>query len=232
MNSDESFDLRLASLLADPAHADNPLRAVLGEVSERYARQRRLVTRMMRISDRAQAQLREVNITLSAASQTDLLTGLANRRHMMEQMRREARRAQRTGQPMVVMLGDIDRFKSINDRWGHEMGDTVLASVADVVQAQLRDQDLCSRWGGEEFLFLLPETPIGKGMVVAERLREAVAACRPAGADYPELAVSLSIGVAGWDPGMPIESSIQRADRALYEAKAAGRNRCMFRAAA
>ncbi|MFN4089701.1 MAG: diguanylate cyclase [Alphaproteobacteria bacterium] len=232
MSPEDDLERRLRALLADPANADHPLRAPVEELVERHARQRRLLGRIMRISDRAQAQLRDVNLTLQAASLTDPLTGLANRRHLLERFRREAIRAKRTGAPIVVFLADVDRFKIVNDTWGHATGDAVLASLAELLQAQLREYDLCGRWGGEEFLILLPETPIEGGMIVAEKLRVAVAEARPGGERRPDMRVSLSVGVALHDTDQPVEHTIQRADAALYAAKIGGRNRCVSSRAA
>ena len=229
---EDEFIARLRSILSDPANVGDPLMIPLTELLDRHLRQRRLLERIMRISDRAQAQLRDVNLTLQAASLTDPLTGVANRRHLVERFRREAIRAQCTGGPMAVLIADVDRFKAVNDTWGHETGDAVLAAIADVLQSRLRDYDLCGRWGGEEFLILLPETTVEGGLVVAEKLRAAVADCQPGGLMRPEIQVSLSVGVAGYDPAEPIEVSISRADGALYEAKTAGRNRCVAAVAA
>jgi len=229
---ENEFIAQIRSILVDPDNAGDPLLVPLSELLDRHLRQRRLLERIMRISDRAQAQLRDVNLTLQAASLTDPLTGLANRRHLVERFRREAMRAQRTGGPMVVLLADVDRFKAVNDTWGHETGDAVLAAIADVLQANLREYDLCGRWGGEEFLILLPETTLEGGLAVAEKLRAAVATCEPGGIMRPEIEVSLSVGVTLYDADEPIETSISRADGALYEAKTAGRNRCVAARAA
>ena len=229
---DDEFIARLRAIVSDPVHSGEPLLVPLTELLDRHLRQRRLLDRIMRISDSAQAQLRDINMTLQAASLTDPLTGLANRRHLIERFRREAIRAQRTGGPMAVLLADVDRFKSVNDTWGHQTGDAVLAAIADVLQANLRDYDLCGRWGGEEFLILLPETNLEGGLAVAEKLRGAVAASRPGGRARPEIEVSLSVGVATYDPDESIEVSIGRADGALYQAKVAGRNRCVAAIAA
>ena len=108
----------------------------------------------------------------------------------------------------------------------------MLAAIADVLQANLREYDLCGRWGGEEFLILLPETTLEGGLAVAEKLRAAVATCEPGGIMRPEIEVSLSVGVTLYDADEPIETSISRADGALYEAKTAGRNRCVAARAA
>ena len=112
---ENEFIAQIRSILVDPDNAGDPLLVPLSELLDRHLRQRRLLERIMRISDRAQAQLRDVNLTLQAASLTDPLTGLANRRHLVERFRREAMRAQRTGGPMVVLLADVDRFKAVND---------------------------------------------------------------------------------------------------------------------
>jgi len=156
---------------------------------------------------------------------TDGLTGLSNRRHFMERGGAELGRARRTGGPVSCLMFDVDHFKKVNDAHGHNAGDEVLRALARTARGSLRDIDLLGRLGGEEFGALLPETGLEEALLVAERLREAVATMGLTHAGAP-LAVTMSLGVAcAKGQGETLESLLRRADGALYEAKQSGRNR-------
>lgn len=163
----------------------------------------------------------ESNRQLQQLSTHDRLTGLYNRLKLDQRLAEELARAQRHGSPFSVVLVDIDRFKLINDRCGHAVGDLVLQCLGHVLLRGRRASDMVGRWGGEEFLLICPETPLQGAVLVAERLREATQ-----DAPMPEAGrVTLSAGVAAWRPADTIESLLARADAALYEAKSEGRNR-------
>ncbi len=167
---------------------------------------------------------------------TDQLTGLYNRRYLASHLSGMFDRAFWTGRPLSLMILDIDHFKSINDTHGHDSGDKVIQAIADRVKNSIRGIDLACRYGGEEFLVAMPDTDKEFATVVAERLRQQIAAERimlNAGRD--ELAVTVSIGVSSTEDGMRDDSAqrlIKRADEALYEAKNGGRNRVIQGAAA
>ncbi|HEV2871623.1 MAG TPA: sensor domain-containing diguanylate cyclase, partial [Actinomycetota bacterium] len=148
-------------------------------------------------------------------ARTDGLTGVANRRAWDEELPRELARAARSGQPVCVALLDLDHFKAYNDEHGHQAGDRLLKAAAAAWESRLRKTDLLARYGGEEFAVLLPDCALGNAMEIAERLRTA----------QPE--VTCSIGVADWDGREDIGRLVARADRALYAAKAGGRDRCV-----
>lgn len=170
------------------------------------------------------AELANRNLLLIA--ETDPLTGLQNRRGLREALPNALSRGK--GWPSGILMADIDHFKSINDRYGHEGGDLVLAAFANRIRAALRASDQAARWGGEEFLAFLPATGSGELVDVAERLRAAVAAQPFAFADG-SVAVTVSIGIATMEPGdHDFEAAVLRADAALYEAKVGGRNRVCF----
>ncbi len=154
-------------------------------------------------------------------SVTDRLTGIANRHALEDSLRAEEIRAERYGDTFAVLILDIDHFKSVNDTHGHLVGDVVLREIAECIGSRLRETDRLGRWGGEEFMVILPRTESAGAMIVAEEIRSAIAG-RPAG---PGLAITASIGVSAWDSDESGEAVVGRADAALYRAKRAGRNR-------
>lgn len=158
------------------------------------------------------------------ASRTDSLTGLPNRRGFLEASDGALARSRRSGRPLSVVLSDLDHFKRVNDTLGHAAGDTALKAVAEAIRSSLRAQDLAARWGGEEFILLLPDTG-GEGAAhVAEATRAAIADL-PIEHDGSRIQVTLSLGVAEHQRGRNLEETIAQADAALYQAKQEGRNR-------
>ena len=154
----------------------------------------------------------------------DALTGLFNRKHMQDLLRQECERFARSGQGFCVALIDLDHFKRVNDQYGHQMGDEVLAGVARAAQSALRENDVICRWGGEEFLVLMRDNdPASQGLQAMTRLRRQVTQLRPA-LSAPDLSVTFSAGLAVSQPGEAIVQMLARADRALYAAKSGGRN--------
>lgn len=161
---------------------------------------------------------------------TDSLTGLFNRRHMVELAEKEIARVQRHGNPLTFLLLDIDYFKKINDDHGHRVGDEVLEHVALTLVAQLRDEDLVARWGGEEFLIMLPDTELDQGLQTAERLRQRLSA-EPWQSGQQEVPLSASIGLSQYQGLESLNDCVARADLALYTGKQGGRNRVEVAAA-
>jgi diguanylate cyclase len=164
------------------------------------------------------------NRRLEEVGRTDGLTGLGNRRHAFRMAEHELERHYRTGRPAVLMLLDVDRFKTVNDRFGHPAGDAVLCGVAEVLRASCRTIDTLARYGGDEFLLVLPETDIRGATEVAQRIRERAAALEIAGA--PGLRCTVSLGAAEADRQITnVDVWVQQADVALYRAKSGGRDR-------
>jgi diguanylate cyclase (GGDEF)-like protein len=181
----------------------------------------RMLAGRLRVADAAMSESTRQRRALERLATVDGLTGLRNRRWLDVAFSRQLTRAARTGQPMSVMMIDIDHFKQLNDRHGHAYGDTVLRRVAETLASGLRPQDLAARYGGEEFAVLLPGIELASAIGIAERLREAVQADGIAGGH----GITVSIGVAGRSASQPLDALLQRADEALYRAKEAGRNR-------
>lgn len=154
-------------------------------------------------------------------SLTDMLTGLRNRVALVDILEQELDRALRYDKPLSVMMIDIDNFKQVNDRFGHAEGDTVLKNLARLMRSALRTSDYAARWGGEEFLVLLTDTPFESGLIAAENF------CAEVSSSYISslTPVTISIGIASLCPDDTIDSLIARSDEALYEAKRQGKNR-------
>jgi len=154
----------------------------------------------------------------------DGLTGIYNKRYLVEQLDRELSRAARHGRPLTLVICDIDHFKSVNDEFGHLAGDQVLKEVAQLLKSRIRPDDVIARYGGEELAILLPETDLAGGVRIAEDLRKMIAA-QSFSFEADDIDVTISCGVAQLDPSWRSHDFVRAADRRLYEAKRAGRNR-------
>ncbi len=216
--------LERISLIADGYHRI----AIDGakSINQRYNQHLRRLEKAVRISDGYQQMMRELCAKLEAAAHTDQLTGLANRRLAFKRLGEEAKRTNRHHQPLALALLDIDHFKRVNDRFGHYTGDEVLVSFAQAIRNGLREYDLCARWGGEEFLILLPNTAAAAAVAVLHRLQEHIRAL-PLAPKGQTLSMTASIGIAMYRAGEDISDTISRADDALIAAKRRGRDCCV-----
>jgi diguanylate cyclase (GGDEF)-like protein len=182
-----------------------------------------LLGRVIEVSNR---RAHALELELHHDARTDSLTGLDNRRAMQERGRIELKRAQRSGTPVSVILCDLDHFKNVNDKYGHEAGDAALTRSAMVLRRALRESDALGRWGGEEFMAILPGTDTQGAAEVAERMRLAIAVTTFDGLSE---GTTISLGVASSetlaDPAMEWDRLIKEADQRLYRAKNEGRNR-------
>jgi two-component system chemotaxis response regulator CheY len=178
-----------------------------------------------------ESRLKKARDKMHELAMHDELTGLNNRRAFYEHAQSVLEHAVREGMPLSILMIDIDHFKSVNDRYGHLVGDQVLRSVADAIESKLRSYDRAGRWGGEEFIVILPTTEIDDAAKIAERLRQAVSSMafpRLKGQIDPEsLHVEISVGVVGIKKGerVSLDSLVNLADEMLFQSKREGRNR-------
>lgn len=159
-------------------------------------------------------------------AQQDILTRLPNRRGIQQFIEFESARARRQKKPLSLILCDIDRFKRVNDQYGHDGGDVVLKHVSDLFKASIREQDGVARWGGEEFLFVLPDTEESNAVVLAEKVRETLATSLVE-LQQEKVVITASFGVAQIDFEQGLDKALTLADKALYKAKEKGRNKVL-----
>lgn len=213
--ADVSFALDGGSddFVSKPYHADAlRSRANVGK---------RIVNLYEKLSEKMRL-LEEAHATISHLAATDELTGLYNRRFFNDHFSKSLSASRRYDFPLSVIMADIDKFKAVNDTYGHAAGDTVLKAFAEILRNMARTEDISARWGGEEFIILLAHTSCTGATVVAERLRRTVESeCLR----VTSIAVTVSLGVAELKEGEDGEALIKRADNALYRAKEEGRNR-------
>lgn len=194
-------------------------------LAQRYQRQLKYLEKVARISDGYQSLMRDQQEVLREESLRDSLTGLPNRRMLQNRLKAEASRLDRCGRPLTLVMVDVDHFKDINDAHGHDAGDKVLASLAREFEAGIRAYDICGRWGGEEFLIIMPEQSGEVTEEIVERLRQAVAAMEVRVGEQM-IRVTASFGIAHCQVGEAVTEALHRADKALLAAKRGGRNRC------
>ncbi len=173
------------------------------------------------------ADLERQKKILELLAETDTLTGLLNRRSLLEQIRREIVRQRRSGKSFSIVIGDIDKFKNINDSYGHPFGDTVLVKVANILTENIREWDSVGRWGGEEFILLLPETSLNGAFVLMEKLRKNLEISEH-WFEGKQITVTATFGISKCKPEGDHLESIRKADKALYAGKKAGRNCVML----
>ena len=247
-DAEEAVLTRSEAMLAGLTDVAGGVKALADAYRRGYREQRRLV----RLSDRMQLDLQKANQALAeqrrdlqvlnaalsseiehrtrleaelrSLADTDDLTGALARRRFMEIAAREWLRHERAGAPVCILMLDLDRFKLLNDSFGHAAGDAALVAFVATCRANLRTLDVIGRTGGEEFAVVLPDTTLEAGYAFAERLREAVAATPVPGVEAG-VTITVSIGAAQAWRGESLESAMQRADAALYAAKREGRNR-------
>ncbi|OHE59724.1 MAG: hypothetical protein A2Z99_03255 [Treponema sp. GWB1_62_6] len=207
---------------------DDPINADFAALLARYEKQDARLEKIISISDVYQEQLRDISTRMELMAYTDFLTNLPNRRAMIDRLEIELARAERYGTTFSVVLFDVDDFKKVNDVWGHDSGDEVLKRTAKELQGAIRRSDSCGRWGGEEFLALLAESGEDEAFHAGEKGRIAVERAVTV-SRKGEIGVTVSGGVCSYRRGMDVDALLMGADAALYEAKAAGKNRLSVR---
>jgi len=222
-----AFNGMLTSLSTAEREKREAYDSLLKARDELEIRVRQRTTDLKEVNERLNREIAErlrFEKALKEAALTDPLTGLPNRRTMADYLQRELTRSKRCNTPLTVLMIDLDFFKMVNDEHGHDEGDAVLIETGRRIKELIRGQDLLARWGGEEFVILLPETPSAGGTVVAEKIRGRIAgeAYTTSGAT---LCLTVSIGVATLVEGQHPDELIKAADTALYQAKRRGRNR-------
>jgi two-component system, cell cycle response regulator len=168
-------------------------------------------------------ELKLLNAKLEFMAWHDQLTNLPNRRYMRSRIKDEEIRSVRSGKPFALVMGDVDDFKHVNDTYGHEAGDGVLRHISQIFTSSLRRQDSVSRWGGEEFLLLLPETDLNGAMIASEKIRLRVET-EPYEYKGVPIRLTITLGVSGYEDARGIEGTIKLADEALYKGKKGTKN--------
>jgi diguanylate cyclase (GGDEF)-like protein len=169
-------------------------------------------------------QLNKAYQELEEIARQDPLTKLSNRRDMVDRLDYERNRANRSGRPFCIAMADIDHFKKVNDTYGHDAGDTILEKVSELMTHTMRRQDIVSRWGGEEFLVLMPETDLEGSTTAMEKVRETIEETVFHHRD-DDIRITITIGISQYSEQLGIDETIKHADLALYNGKTAGRNR-------
>jgi diguanylate cyclase len=199
---------------------------LLVETQRVAERNRQLEDRLGRTADEV-SELKQNLESVQREALTDALTGIPNRKSFDMRLREAARDAMEHGEPLSLLIGDIDHFKHFNDTFGHQIGDQVLRLVAKTLTDSVKGRDTPARYGGEEFAIILPQTRILEAQVVAEQIRVGLSRRRLVGRDKRGEygSVTLSFGAAQYRAGETLMALVERADTALYRAKRQGRNR-------
>ncbi|MEI7817512.1 MAG: GGDEF domain-containing protein [Desulfuromonadales bacterium] len=211
-------------ICSDLSHNSNPLMAEYRRLYEEYAALKHRALLLDKEKNSLKTQLSEMDRSLDLATRIDPMTGLANRRDIMEKMERELSRAERHSRSFSMMLVDLDNFKQLNEKYGYNDGDDVLVEVARVLMSCVRNEDVCARWGGEEFLFLLTETHIEGALTLSRKILDSISMTEFK-ANHPGIRITASIGLCEYQAGQSIHDCISRADQALRQAKLGGKNR-------
>jgi diguanylate cyclase (GGDEF)-like protein len=177
-----------------------------------------------RLKERSNAELATAYSRMDEQARSDALTNLANRQAATERLELEVRRTERTHRPLSLLMLDVDDLKRINDERGHVSGDAVLKGLGVFLRSTLRELDLAARWGGEEFLLVLPETSRGGALQIAEKIRHGAEAIRVHDEGH-DVSFTVTIGVGTFDERLPVDEYLRRIDGALHEGKRSGKNR-------
>lgn len=215
---------KIVRIIAERYPADDTLLAEFRKLDELCKKLETRAGKLTRENERLKTELVNMVRSLELASRVDGMTGLANRRDIMEKIEREATRSHRHQHPFTILLVDVDDFRKVNEEYGYNFGDDVLVEMSRVLTSCVRNEDVCARWGGEEFLILLPETTAEGSRTVAGKVLEAMAMTEFK-ANKPGIRITVSIGICENDPARSVHECISRVDQALQQAKMGGKNR-------
>lgn len=213
---------RAEQVLLDPSAVAVDLVTEYKIIVESYRKLHHKLHKSLLISDSYQSQLRTFNERLELMARTDLLTGLSSRWEMASRIEIEKSRYERHKSTFSIVMADVDKFKTINDSFGHLAGDRVLREIATRIKSNCRAEDICARWGGDEFMILLPETNLQNAAIVAEKIAASVQKT-PIKWEQQDIRVSVSVGVGEFKAGSSINNFLQEVDNSLYADKKAGR---------
>ncbi len=219
-----THDAHFEHLVSGSGHDSNPMMIEYRLLYEEYSALKRRIETLVRENSGLRTQLGEMDRSLDLATRIDPMTGLANRRDIMEKMERELSRSERHQRTFSVMLVDLDDFKQLNEKYGYNDGDDVLVEVSRVLMGCVRNEDVCARWGGEEFLFLLTETNLDGALTLARKVLESISMTEFK-ANRPGIRITASIGLCEYQAGLSIYECVTKADQALRQAKLGGKNR-------
>lgn len=220
----EDYSAHFEHIAGDSRYGDNPLINEYHLLYQEYYGLKRRVGLLEKEKSNLTTQLIEMNRSLDLAGRIDHMTGLANRRDIMEKLEREFSRAERHQRTFSLMLADLDNFKRVNDHHGYNAGDDVLVEVARVLMSCIRSEDVCARWGGEEFLFLLTETNIDGAQTVAQKINNSILMTEFK-AQKPGIRITVSLGLCEYQPGRTLYGCVNLAEQALKKAKQDGKDR-------
>ncbi len=214
---------RCEFLVSEENYAKNPLLPDFSQLLELTRESVQLAELAARDIDRLKTQLGEMTRSLDLATRIDPLTGLANRRDISDKIDQEHSRALRHQRTYSIIMADIDNFKQVNDTYGINHGDDVLFELSCLLRECVRSEDFCARWGGEEFLFLLPETGIDGALSVANKIIQSVAMTEFK-ANKPGIRITVSLGICEYRAGQTVDDCLKNVDQALLQAKNNGKN--------
>lgn len=212
-------------ITGDGSYDSNPLIAEYRLLYHDYCRLKRRFGVLEKEKNDLHTQLVEMGRSLDLAGRIDPMTGLANRRDVLEKIEREFSRAERHQRTFSMMLVDLDNFKRVNEHYGYNAGDDVLVEVARVLMSCIRSEDVCARWGGQEFLILLTETNLDGALALALKVNNSISMTEFK-AQKPGIRITASVGLCEYQPSRTLQDCIALADQALQKAKQDGKDRC------
>lgn len=217
---------RFAEIIGDRQHVGNQLLPELERLFEMHMRLEQRTARLAAEHEKLKVELVNMVRSLDLIGRVDGMTGLANRRDMMERIEREGSRSNRHQRIFSLILVNIDDFRRVNDFHGYNAGDDVLVEIARVLRGSVRSEDVCARWGGDEFLILLPETGRGGAQALARKVLASIFMTEFK-AHKPGIHITASIGIREFDHSQSAYECVFKADQALQQAKREGKNRCV-----